>query len=73
MEDGVEGEIRLKRFAIQYKNRLFVVEYYRGDKIYRKNIRIQLKKKLTEEPVSNRHIYSSFYFLSLIKLHLGYR
>ena len=36
-------KIRLKRFAIQYRTRLFVVEYYRGEKIYRKNVRIKKK------------------------------
>ena len=35
--------VRLKRFAIQYSSRLFVIEYYRDDKVFRKNIRIKKK------------------------------
>lgn len=41
--DTQSDSVRLKRFAIQYSTRLFVIEYYRGDKIYRKNVRIKKK------------------------------
>ena len=37
--------VRISRFAIQYKTQSLVVEYYRGDKVYKKKIRIRKSRE----------------------------